>query len=155
MSLICCSYVTLLFEAVLQLTLFRGPGRPSRPFLLPLCLLSDALFQLLALNLHFGENLMKSGPKLKKYQYLIFTSLWANSADDKLMLFFFYFSQKTGFDISCKLCQWSRIILAIFVKKQIRNNSVLKWERCCLQCFLFLALAAILCSRVEPFKQFW
>ena len=25
----------------------------------------------------------------------------ANSADDKLVIFFFHFSQKTGFDISC------------------------------------------------------
>ena len=33
---------------------------------------------------------------------LIFTALWANSADDKL-IFFIYFSLKTGFDISCKL----------------------------------------------------
>ena len=30
------------------------------------------------------------------------TTLWANSADDKLMIFS-YFSQKIGFDISCKL----------------------------------------------------
>ena len=34
---------------------------------------------------------------------LTFTTLWAHSADDKLVIFFFYFSQKTGFDISCKL----------------------------------------------------
>ena len=35
---------------------------------------------------------------------LIFTSLRANSAGDKLMIFFlFFFSQKIGFDISCKL----------------------------------------------------
>ena len=33
---------------------------------------------------------------------VIFTSFWANSADDKLMIVF-YFSQKTDFDISCKL----------------------------------------------------
>ena len=29
--------------------------------------------------------------------------LWANSADDTLMIAFFYFSPKTGFDISCQL----------------------------------------------------
>ena len=29
-----------------------------------------------------------------------FTTLFANSADDKLMIFFFYFSQEVGFDIS-------------------------------------------------------
>ena len=33
---------------------------------------------------------------------LTFTTLWAFSADDRLMIFS-YFSQKTGFDISCKL----------------------------------------------------
>ena len=33
----------------------------------------------------------------------LFTTLWANSADDKLVIFFLYFSQKTGFDFSCKL----------------------------------------------------
>ena len=29
------------------------------------------------------------------------TTLWANSADDKLIISFFYFFQKMGFDISC------------------------------------------------------
>ena len=36
-------------------------------------------------------------------QILIFFTLWANSADDKPMLFFSYFAQKTSFDILCKL----------------------------------------------------
>ena len=35
---------------------------------------------------------------------LTFTMLWANSADDKLIIFFlFFFPQKIDFDISCKL----------------------------------------------------
>ena len=34
--------------------------------------------------------------------HLTISALWGDSADDKLMTFF-YFSQKTGFDISCKL----------------------------------------------------
>ena len=34
---------------------------------------------------------------------LTFTTLWANSADDKLTIFFYFFSRKIGFDISCKL----------------------------------------------------
>ena len=34
---------------------------------------------------------------------LTFTTLWAHSAEDKLVIFFSYFSHKTGFDISCKL----------------------------------------------------
>ena len=33
---------------------------------------------------------------------MTFTTLWANPADETMMMFF-YFSQKTGFDISCKL----------------------------------------------------
>ena len=37
-----------------------------------------------------------------------FTTVWANSVDDKLMIFFFmffffFFLKKTGFDIPCKL----------------------------------------------------
>ena len=34
--------------------------------------------------------------------FLTFTTLWANSADDKLIIFFSFF-QKIGFGISCKL----------------------------------------------------
>ena len=33
---------------------------------------------------------------------LTFNILWANSADDKLMICFLYFSQNIGFDLSCK-----------------------------------------------------
>ena len=32
---------------------------------------------------------------------LTFTTLWANSADGTLMIFFTYFPQKTGFGILC------------------------------------------------------
>ena len=38
---------------------------------------------------------------------LTFTALRANSADDKLIIFFLVF-QKTGFDISCKLHEMSK-----------------------------------------------
>ena len=34
---------------------------------------------------------------------LTFTALWANTADDKLMIFFHFFPQKIGSDLSCKL----------------------------------------------------
>ena len=34
---------------------------------------------------------------------LTFTTVWANSADDKLIVFFSSFSQKMGFDISCSI----------------------------------------------------
>ena len=40
----------------------------------------------------------------EEYSYIIgsFTALWANSADDKLLIFN-SFSQKIRFDISCKV----------------------------------------------------
>ena len=42
-------------------------------------------------------------PESNFYKDLInLTTLWANSVDDKLVMFFLFF-QKTGFDISCKL----------------------------------------------------
>ena len=34
---------------------------------------------------------------------LTFTMLWADSADDKLIIFFSYFSYELGSDTSCKL----------------------------------------------------
>ena len=34
---------------------------------------------------------------------MLYLSLLANSADDKLIMFFSYFSKKIGFDILCKL----------------------------------------------------
>ena len=42
---------------------------------------------------------------------LIFTTLWAKSADDKLMIFFLTFFQKTAFDISCKLSPMETICM--------------------------------------------
>ena len=50
-----------------------------------------------------------------------FITIWANSADDKLMTFF-HFPHKTGFDISCKLsplkttCMECQILLIICMK---------------------------------------
>ena len=35
--------------------------------------------------------------------FLTITTPWANSVNDKLIIFFLQFSQKTGFDILCKL----------------------------------------------------
>ena len=34
---------------------------------------------------------------------LTFTTLWASSADDQWVIFFYFSLRKTGFDISCKL----------------------------------------------------
>ena len=36
-------------------------------------------------------------------QYLTFTTLWANSADDKLEVIFSDFFEKIGYVISCKM----------------------------------------------------
>ena len=62
---------------------------------------------------------------MRKLNHLTFITLWANSADNKLVIFFSYFSQKTGFDIAyietiCMKCQ-------MFSGKNKKNIS-----KCCL-----------------------
>ena len=57
---------------------------------------------------HLAESIVYLGTRshsdnLQIVYILTFTTLWANSADNKLAIFFFVFSQKTVFDISCKL----------------------------------------------------
>ena len=52
---------------------------------------------------------------------LSFTNLWANSADDKLMTFFSFFSQKIGFDISCKLSPICMKCQILYSGKKIRK----------------------------------
>ena len=64
----------------------------------------------------------------EKYSYCInfYHSLWANSADDKLMMFS-YFSQKTGSDISCKLSPLETICMKCqnqFSGKNKKNISI-------------------------------
>ena len=59
---------------------------------------------------------------------LTFTTLWADSADDTLMIFYFFFliSHKIDFDISCKLfsqetvCKKSQ---SLFLGKNKKNIS--------------------------------
>ena len=59
---------------------------------------------------------------LKVYPFLLtFTTLWANSADDTLMIF----SQKTGFDISVSLHEMS-ILFPGKDKKNILKCHLLK-----------------------------
>ena len=71
----------------------------------------------MAENLPTASVPFKSNPDV-----LTFNTLWAYSADNKLVIFFL-FSQKTGFDISCKL---SSLELAWNVKSfflgKIRKN---------------------------------
>ena len=50
----------------------------------------------------FSKREVKQFWQLQLHSFLTFTILLVNSADDKLMIFFSYFSQTTGFDISCK-----------------------------------------------------
>ena len=66
-------------------------------------------------------------------QYLcIFTTLWVNSAGDKL-IYFSYFSQKTGSDISCKLspmettCMKCQSLFSGQNKKNISKCRLLKF----------------------------
>ena len=57
---------------------------------------------------------------------LTFTTLWANSADDKLIIFLSYFSQKTGFDSSRKLSPKETIfagkVKPYFLKKKKKKK---------------------------------
>ena len=56
---------------------------------------------------------------------LTLTTLLANSADNKLMIFFSYFSQQTGFDISWKLSPMETISMKfqiLFSEKKIRKK---------------------------------
>ena len=63
---------------------------------------------------------------------LTFATLWFNSADDKLMIVFLFFSKKIGFDISCKLspqetiCKKYQNLLSGKNKKYIFN--VVCWK---------------------------
>ena len=58
---------------------------------------------------------------------LTFTTLWANSADNNLIFFYFFLFQKTGFDISCKLspqqinCMKSQNLFSGETKKKCFN----------------------------------
>ena len=75
-------------------------------------------------------------------QYLTFTTLWANSADDKLMIFFLFF-QKIGFVISCKLSSKETICMkcqSLFYGTNKKNIS-----KFCLQKFL----PSVLCIKVD------
>ena len=53
--------------------------------------------------------LLQGSTFLRRATDLTFITIWANSADDKLMIFFL-FSQKTNFDISCKLSSFSGVL---------------------------------------------
>ena len=62
--------------------------------------------------------------KTKTPSFLTFTNLWADSADDKLMIvFLFFFFQKTGFDTSCKLSPFERICMKCRNLFSEKNNS--------------------------------
>ena len=64
---------------------------------------------------------------------LTFTIVWADSADDKLMIFFSYFSQKLDFDISCQLTpnlhEISKPIFLENQKKHLKMLSSSSWQR--------------------------
>ena len=64
---------------------------------------------------------------------LTLTSPWANSADNKLVIFFLffpYFSQLTGFDISCKLSPLETICMKYQIQFSGKNKE--KISKCCL-----------------------
>ena len=72
--------------------------------------------------------------------YLTFTTLWANSADNKLMIIFFIFSQKTGFEISCKLSPLETICMKFQIMFTNKNRSILN---CCLPRVLSLLMLQV------------
>ena len=59
---------------------------------------------------------------------LIFTTLWANSAENKLMIFS-YFSLKAGFDNSCKLSAMEKIFHEMSNPVFLENFSMLSAEK--------------------------
>ena len=99
-------------------------------------MLPSALFQLQTSNPTFWRKFHENWTKIKNsYQYLTFTTLWVNSADNKLMIFCFpppppLPPPRTGFDISCKLSPVETIYMKcqnLFSGKNKKNISV-----CCL-----------------------
>ena len=78
-----------------------------------------------------------------------FTILWANLADDKLVIFFsfFFFSRKTEFDMSCKLSPFETVCmkrLILFFGKNKKNIS---------KCRLLKILPRVLNLRVTITRQ--
>ena len=59
--------------------------------------------------------------KFGSWNRLTFTTLWANSADDKLVIFFL-FCQKTGFYISCKLSPMETICIKCLILFSGKNK---------------------------------
>ena len=63
--------------------------------------------------------------QLQTFDVLTFTALWANSADGKLMISFFIFPQKAGFNISSKLSPLETICMKcqnLFLVNKNNNN---------------------------------
>ena len=68
---------------------------------------------------------------------LTFTTHWANLADDKLMIFSSFLSQKVGFDISCKLSPLKTVCMkyqSLYSGKNKKGNkfqSLFFWGKNC------------------------
>ena len=61
------------------------------------------------------------------------------AADDKVFIYFFYFSEKTSLDISCELSAWQMIHMKCQDLVSLKNKKKKKLE-CRLQQILFGAL---------------
>ena len=70
--------------------------------------------------------------KTKAY-HLTFTTLWANLAHDKLLIYFLFFQKKkTGCNISCKLSPMETICMnshILFYGKNKKNTSKILWRQ--------------------------
>ena len=68
---------------------------------------------------------MPAGSNNFDKEILLFTTPWADSTNDKFEEFFSYFSQKIGFDISCKLSPMKTICMRCqspFSEKKNKEN---------------------------------
>ena len=87
-----------------------------------------------------SKKLQRAENYLIRYKQLNFTTLWANSADDKLIIFFLFLPE-IGFDISCKLSPLEIICKkcqSLFLGKNKKNIS-----KCYLLTFLHSMLSTI------------
>ena len=66
---------------------------------------------------------------------LTLSTLWANSADNKLVIFFLIFYWKIGFDISCKLspkeaiCMKCQIPFCLLGDSKYEMSNPFFWEK--------------------------
>ena len=84
-----------------------------------------------AISAHSVVSIMLDNLNTRNMEYtpckiVTFNTLWANSADDKLVVFFSYFPQKTGVNISYRFDILCKLILFSWTKKKKKKKK--KWK---------------------------